>query len=156
MQCPHARFLLVGDGPERKRLQAQHPDCYFVGMQTGIALAEHYACSDLFLYPSTSETFGNVILEAMASGLPVVSFNYAASREYIHSGENGMAVPLYDEQAFIQASITLAINPTLRENMGKAAYQTALGLGWERVVQRLHTTIQSVLRETSDETVTPA
>ena len=92
----------------------------------------------------------------MASGLPVVSFNYAASREYIRSGENGMAAPLYDEQAFIQASITLAINPTLRENMGKAAYQTALGLGWERVVQRLHTTIQSVLRETSDETVTPA
>ena len=156
VQCPHARFLLVGDGPERKRLQAQHPDCYFVGMQTGIALAEHYAGGDLFLYPSTSETFGNVILEAMASGLPVVSFNYAASREYIRSGENGMAAPLYDEQAFIQASITLAINPTLRENMGKAAYQTALGLGWERVVQRLHTTIQSVLRETSDETVTPA
>jgi glycosyltransferase involved in cell wall biosynthesis len=144
---PDARFLLVGDGPERKRLQEAHPDCLFAGMQTGIALAEHYASGDLFLYPSTSETFGNVILEAMASGLPVVTFDYAAAYEHIQSGINGMSVVLDDNPAFIHASTTLALNPALRQTQGHAAYQTALTLSWEKVVERLHQTIQTVLHE---------
>ncbi len=144
---PNARFLLVGDGPERKRLQDANPDCLFVGMQTGIALAEHYASGDLFLYPSMSETFGNVILEAMASGLPVVTFNYAAAREYINNGENGSTVTLDDEAAFIQASVNLVQDSTLRQRQGQAAYQTAQTLSWEKVVERLHQTIQTILRE---------
>jgi glycosyltransferase involved in cell wall biosynthesis len=144
---PDARFLLVGDGPERKRLQEAHPDCLFAGMQTGIALAEHYASGDLFLYPSTSETFGNVILEAMASGLPVVTFDYAAAYEHIQNGINGMSVALDDNAAFIHASTTLALNPVLRQTQGHAAYQTALSLSWEKVVERLHQTIQTVLHE---------
>jgi len=148
---PDARFLLVGDGPERKRLQDIHPDCLFVGMQTGTALAEHYASGDLFLYPSTSETFGNVVLEAMASGLPVVTFDYAAAHEHLHSGINGMGIPLDDTAAFIEASIALALDPNLRRTQGQAAHQTALGLSWEKVVERLHHTIQTVLREVHHE-----
>lgn len=149
---PDARFLLVGDGPERKRLQDTYPDCLFVGMQTGTALAEHYASGDLFLYPSTSETFGNVILEAMASGLPVVTFNYAAAHEHIRSGENGVAVPLNDNVAFIDASITLARDSALRQRLGQQAHQTAQGLSWERVVGQLDNTIQHLLREVHHET----
>jgi glycosyltransferase involved in cell wall biosynthesis len=144
---PDARFLLVGDGPERKRLQEAHPDCLFVGMQTGSALAEHYASGDLFLYPSTSETFGNVILEAMASGLPVVTFDYAAAHEHMQYGINGMNVPLDDNAAFIQASRSLAMNPALRQTQGYAAHQTALTLSWATVVERLHQTIQTILHE---------
>ncbi len=146
-QIPAAQFLLVGDGPERKRLQDLHPDCLFAGMQTGTALAEHYASGDLFLYPSTSETFGNVVLEAMASGLPVVTFNYAAAREHIRHGNNGMAVPLDDNTAFIKASTELAANPELRQQMGPAAATTAHNLSWEKVVRRLHNTLQTVLHE---------
>jgi glycosyltransferase involved in cell wall biosynthesis len=153
---PDARFLLVGDGPERKRLQDAHPDCLFAGMQTGIALAEHYASGDLFLYPSTSETFGNVVLEAMASGLPVVTFNYAAAYEHIRHVENGMAVTLDDEAAFIEASVTLACDPALRQQQGERAHQTALGLSWEKVVGRLDHTIQTVLREVRHETAPSA
>lgn len=148
---PDARFLLVGDGPERKRLQEAHPDCLFVGMQTGVDLAEHYASGDLFLYPSTSETFGNVVLEAMASGLPVVTFDYAAAHEHLRSGINGMGIPLDDNAAFIEASIALALDPNLRRTQGQAAHQTALGLSWEKVVERLHHTIQTVLREVHHE-----
>lgn len=153
---PDARFLLVGDGPERKRLQDAHPDCLFAGMQTGTALAEHYASGDLFLYPSTSETFGNVILEAMASGLPVVTFNYAAAYEHIRSGENGMAVPLEDNAAFIDASIALACDAALRQRQGELASQTAHGLSWDKVVERLDQTIQTVLREVRHETAPSA
>jgi glycosyltransferase involved in cell wall biosynthesis len=66
-----ARFILVGDGPLREKLQHTHPDYLFCGIQTGEALARHYASADIFLFPSQSETFGNVVLEAMASGLGV-------------------------------------------------------------------------------------
>lgn len=152
-QIPDARFLLVGDGPERKRLQQANPDCLFVGMQTGTALAEHYASGDLFLYPSTSETFGNVVLEAMACGLPVVTFDYAAAHEHLRPGINGMSVALDDNPAFIDASITLALNPTLRQTQGQAAHQTAIGLSWEKVVERLHHTIQTILHEVRHEAV---
>ncbi|MBU0654182.1 MAG: glycosyltransferase family 1 protein [Gammaproteobacteria bacterium] len=155
-QIPDARFLLVGDGPERKRLQDAHPDCLFAGMRTGTDLAEHYASGDLFLYPSTSETFGNVVMEAMASGLPVVTFDYAAAREHIRNGENGMAAPLDDNAAFITASLALAKDAELRKRMGAAATETAHNLSWERVIQRLHNTIQSVLYEVRHETATSA
>ncbi len=147
-QVPNARFLLVGDGPERRRLQRQHPDCLFVGMQTDTALAEHYASSDLFLYPSTSETFGNVVLEAMASGLPVVTFDYAAAREYIRSGENGLTVLLDDNQAFIETAVQLALDAPLRLRLGKAASQTTRAISWESVIEHLHRILQSVLRGT--------
>lgn len=153
---PDARFLLVGDGPERKRLQELHPDCLFAGMRRGEELAEHYASGDLFLYPSTSETFGNVIMEAMACGLPVVTFDYAAAREHIRSGDNGMAVLLDDNDAFIQASVALAQDAALRQRMGTAATLTAHDLSWEKVVRRLHDTIQTVLHEVSHETVASA
>lgn len=152
---PKARFLLVGDGPERKRLQDAHPDCLFVGMQTGTALAEHYASGDLFLYPSTSETFGNVVLEAMASGLPVVTFDYAAAHEHLRSNINGMSMALDDNAAFIQASTILALNPVLRKTQGHAAHQTALSLSWEKVVERLHQTLQTILHEVRHEAATP-
>ncbi|MBO0614781.1 MAG: hypothetical protein RL122_1190 [Pseudomonadota bacterium] len=144
---PDARFLLVGDGPERKRLQEAYPDGLFVGMQTGSALAEHYASGDVFLYPSTSETFGNVVLEAMASGLPVVTFDYAAAHEYLRYGQNGMAVPLDDNAAFVQASVQLALAPALRQAQGLAARDTALTLSWTKVVERLHQTLQTLLHE---------
>lgn len=153
---PHARFLLVGDGPERKRLQEQNPDCLFAGMQRGTDLARHYASSDLFLFPSTSETFGNVILEAMACGLPVVAFDYAAAREYVRSGENGISVPLDDNTAFIAAAVALAGDADQRHRLGEAANRTAHSLRWEEVVGQLHRTIQKILQEVHHETAASA
>src|SRR3546814_3404713 len=72
---PDARFAWVGDGPAREQLQREHPDFIFCGVQRGEALARHFASADLFLFPSLSETFGNVTLEAMASGVPTVAFD---------------------------------------------------------------------------------
>jgi len=153
---PNARFLLVGDGPERERLEAEHPDCLFVGMQVGQALAEHYASGDLFLYPSTSETFGNVIIEAMASGLPVLTYDYAAAHKYIQSGHNGVAVPFDDEVAFHKAAIALAQDtPQARQLMGSLARETAQELSWESVVNRLDNIINDLLTEVYHEASTP-
>ena len=84
------RLILVGDGPLRANLQTQLPDALFCGLQRGEALATHYASGDLFLFPSLSETFGNVVLEALASSLGVVAFDQAAAAQHIHHGHNGM------------------------------------------------------------------
>jgi len=154
-QTPEARFLLAGDGPERTRLQKQHPDCHFVGMQTGRALAQYYASADLFLYPSTTETFGNVILEAMASGLPVVTFDYAAAREHIHNTVNGISVPFADPDAFIASALELSLDRERCRAIGSMARHTATGLGWEKVIRQFDTTVRNLLNEVRHETATP-
>lgn len=149
---PDARFLVVGDGPKRARLQTLHPDCLFVGMQKDEALASYYASGDLFIYPSMSETFGNVILEAMASGLPVLSFDYAAAHQHLQHKINGFSVPLHDQTAFIQAAVQLALNPNLRQYLGRQASLSTQNLGWQHVIDTLHHTIHTLLQELQHET----
>jgi glycosyltransferase involved in cell wall biosynthesis len=105
---PGLRMIVVGDGPLRRQLQAEFPAAHFVGAQHGENLAGHYASADLFLFPSQSETFGNVTLEALASGLAVVAFNAAAASDYIVHGDNGMVVTPGDEQAFIETVVRCA------------------------------------------------
>ena len=144
---PNSRFLLVGDGPERKRLQQLNPDCIFAGMKTGEVLAAHYASADLFVYPSTSETFGNVVIEAMASGLPVLTYDYAAAHKYIQSGLNGVTVPFDDEAAFINAAASLSKHEVERRSLGPNARKTAEQLSWDSVVLRLDNLITSLLAE---------
>lgn len=105
---PRARLLIVGDGPARRELQERHPEHIYAGMRHGVDLAEHYASADLFLFPSMTETFGNVTIEALASGLPVVAFDMAAAAETIVDGENGYAVQPGDQAAFIARAVELA------------------------------------------------
>lgn len=102
-QAPGARLVWVGAGPARAALEARRlPGQQFVGVQQGEALARWYASADLFLYPSLSETFGNVTLEAMASGVPVLAFDYAAAHEHIVDGHNGWLAPFGDHPAFLR------------------------------------------------------
>jgi len=81
--------VVVGDGPLRARLEQAHPTARFVGMQTGIALARHYASADVFLFPSQTETFGNVTLEAMASGLALAAFDTGAAAQHVRDDVSG-------------------------------------------------------------------
>lgn len=129
---PKARFVWVGDGPAREKIAHENPDFIFCGIQRGDALARHFASGDLFLFPSRSETFGNVTLEAMASGVATVAFDYGAAREYLRNGQTGAAVE--DDAAFVQAALTLTENDDVRQRMGHAAAQAMKKLHPDNVV----------------------
>jgi glycosyltransferase involved in cell wall biosynthesis len=130
---PQARMVIVGDGPQRQALARANPDIHFAGMQTGQALAEHYASADLFVFSSLSETFGNVTLEAMASGLPVVAYRYAAAKQHVLEGETGLLASPGDELDFIQAVQQLGMDVHACRSMGTAARLVADELGWEQI-----------------------
>lgn len=118
---PRARFVWVGDGPSRAKLAEQNADFLFAGVRRGEDLARHYASGDLFLFPSLSETFGNVTVEAMASGVATVAFGYGAAREYITDPSLGRAVPCDNASAFEAAALELAADRALRVATGRAA-----------------------------------
>jgi glycosyltransferase involved in cell wall biosynthesis len=125
-QCPGARLIWVGDGPQRAALARANPDFIFCGVQRGAALARHFASADLFLFPSLSETFGNVTLEAMASGVPTVAFDYGAAREHLQDGVHGALARAEDD--FIASAVALGSDPVLRARMAQAARQAVLHL----------------------------
>ena len=133
-QTGKIRLVLVGDGPSRAALEKSHPDFMFCGMQRGTALAEHYASLDLLLFPSITETFGNVVTEAMASGLTVVAFDYAAAHRHITHDINGLLAPFNDGERFVSLATEAVKNPARILAMGLAAQQTAKRLSWDRVV----------------------
>ena len=133
---PLARLVLVGDGPERAVWQAKRPDAIFCGTQIGEALAAHYASADVFLFPSLTETWGNVTIEAMASGLAVLAYDCAAAEEVIRHGENGLKAPPEDETAFVDQAISLAQSQALQERLGRAAAARAAQLSWEAIIDR--------------------
>ena len=130
------KLVLVGDGPLRKQLQLQHPDFIFCGVKRGVKLAEHYASGDVFLFPSLSETFGNVVTEAMASGLVVVAYNEAAAHEHLVTDHNGMLVNAGDTPDFATTASQLCTQPEKIASMGKEAAEHAKALDWNRIVAR--------------------
>ena len=132
---PTARFILVGDGPIRQQLEDRHPDYIFCGSQRGDDLARHYASADLFLFPSKTDTFGNVVLEAMASSLGVVAFDDAAAAEHIRQDENGQKAPLTDDEAFITNALRLADQPSRLKQIRTRARLDALDLTWSSQVE---------------------
>src|SRR5690606_39442587 len=123
---PKARFVLVGDGPSRAKLAHDNPDFIFCGVQRGEALARHFASGDLFLFPSRSETFGNVTLEAMASGVATVAFDAGAAREHLRGGVHGVLAR--DDPDFIAGAVALAGDSDARRTMGAAARAAVLRL----------------------------
>lgn len=134
---PKAKLVLVGDGPMRNKLRQMFPSAIFAGVRRGESLARYYASADIFLFPSLSETFGNVVMEAMASGLAVLAFNDAAAGTYIKSGETGMLVEPENIAGFAQAAGRLAEMPEAWRSWGGAARNVAVNCTWENVVDDL-------------------
>ncbi len=139
----NARMVWVGDGPALPRLRAAHPDHIFAGARTGEDLAAHYASSDLFLFASLSETWGNVLTEALACGQAVLAYRRAAAEILIRERENGVTVDPDDEGAFIAAALELAGDAALRRRLGAEASHSMQEQGWEKIVLKF----EAVLRE---------
>jgi glycosyltransferase involved in cell wall biosynthesis len=141
---PRAKFVMVGDGPARAGIEKQHPEFVYAGMRRGEDLATHYASADVFLFGSTTETFGNVVTEAMASGLAVLTYDYAAGQMLIESGANGLLAAFDEEEAFIGKARELAeMEPAARAAMGRAARSTAEGMSWSAILDKF----EAVLRD---------
>ena len=143
---PRARLVLVGDGPMRRELALRCPDAIFAGQRGGSDLAAHYASADLFLFPSVTETFGNVTTEAMASGLAVVAFNYAAAGRLIRHGENGALVPFEDNAAFVTTAARTAVDLGHCRVLGARARTSVMALDWDSIAAQVEGVMAGVLR----------
>jgi glycosyltransferase involved in cell wall biosynthesis len=132
--APKTRLVLVGDGPCEDWLRARCPDAVFAGVQRGAALAAHYASADLFVFPSVTETWGNVTPEAMASGLAVLAFHDAAAAELIEDGRNGIKLAVGDDTGFVRRAARLVLQAQRLRTLGAAARETASALDWSRIV----------------------
>ncbi len=136
LDFPH-RVVIVGDGPDRAMAQDALPDAIFAGFLTGDELAAAYASSDIFVFPSDSESFGNVTLEAMASGLACVCADATGSRSLVVAGETGLLADASDAKGFADNISALAKDAALRQRMGRAARARALGFSWDETMARM-------------------
>jgi glycosyltransferase involved in cell wall biosynthesis len=131
---PNTKLVLVGDGPMAEALKAGNVGYVIAGRKVNGELSRHYASADVFLFPSVTETFGNVTLEAMASGLGIVAYSYAAARQHLEHERSGLLAPFDDEAAFIAHAERMAREPALARRLGRAARSAAESLTWERIV----------------------
>ncbi|RMV72583.1 Glycoside hydrolase protein [Pseudomonas caricapapayae] len=130
------KLIVVGDGPQRSQLEQQIPDAIFCGTQRGEVLAMHYASADMFLFPSLTETFGNVVLEALASGLGVVAYDEAAAGQHIRHGHNGALAMPGDQTAFIDAARWLLEDDETLRRVRLNARQHASRQGWTAIIDQ--------------------
>jgi glycosyltransferase involved in cell wall biosynthesis len=144
---PH-RSLIVGDGPARDELEARLPNTTFTGFLRGETLSRAYASADVFLFPSDTETFGKVTLEAMASGLPTVCADAAGSRDLVDEGTTGFLCPPDDPDAFTDRVRRLVLDASRRKSMGTAAYERAQDFARDRIHARLVQHYEELLGKT--------
>lgn len=135
-RVPH-HVMIVGEGPAREELESLLPDAIFAGHLSGTDIARAYASSDIFFFPSTTETFGNVVLEAMASGLPCVCVQATGSSDLVAHGSNGYLIPPEDMAGLVAGIEALAVDQTLREEMGKQSLKLAHEYRWEALMEKM-------------------
>ncbi len=134
---PKIKTVIVGEGPAGDELRSTMPNTCFVGYQKGENLARIYASSDVFMFPSITETFGNVTLEAQASGVPVVVANAQGNRSLVDHGYNGFLVTPKDENEFIDRILLLSHDENLRKQMGRNAIEFASRFTWDQIFSQL-------------------
>jgi len=132
---PDTKLVLVGDGPLFGELQRAGVGCVIAGRLVNGELSAHYASADVFLFPSITETFGNVTLEAMASGLGIVAYDYAAARAHLEHDRSALLAPFDDRAGFIAQAERLAREPQLARRLGRAARELAQQLTWTHIVR---------------------
>lgn len=138
------KLVFAGDGPYREHLKKQCPDAVFMGMCSHAQLAALYASADLFLFPSLTETFGNVTLEALASGTPVLAFDCAAATELVQDAKNGWLVPGEDPQAYALKALEITHDTILLKQAREHAPTSVQELDWKHIAMQ----VESIFRLT--------
>ena len=141
------KVLVVGQGPARDWFEKRLPDAIFAGYQTGENLGRAVASMDMLFNPSVTETFGNVTLEAMATGLPVVAARATGSESLIKDGVNGRLVQPGRTQAFADALQTYCEDTELRRSIGEAGLDASERYGWDQVNQELVDSYIRIIRQ---------
>jgi len=131
------KLVLVGDGPMRETIAQRCPDAIFAGMLSHDTLATYYASADLFLFPSLTETFGNVTVEALASGLPVLAFDCAAATDWVKQGVNGWLVAESEPEAYVSTALKVAMNPELLTQVAGTTRSQVSQLDWDQISQQV-------------------
>jgi glycosyltransferase involved in cell wall biosynthesis len=138
-------FALAGDGPAEAKYRASAPKgAVFAGRLTGRALSEFYASADVFVFPSITETFGNVVLEAMASGLAVIAPDWGATTE-LATAERALQFPAHDALALAERVERLVTDASLRRRLSEASLAEARARTWDTVFDRLVEDYQEVV-----------
>ena len=130
------QLFVVGQGPYSQALSEILPDAVFTGYLTGVELATAYASADVFAFPSTTDTFGNVIIEAQASGVPVVVSDSGGPKELVDDKTNGLVTKSHDVEDFTRAIRALIVDPALRERMGGCARQSVVDRSWPNAFRK--------------------
>jgi phosphatidylinositol alpha 1,6-mannosyltransferase len=140
-------MVIVGDGHARTEFEEMLPGAHFLGYQSGVTLAESFASADIFVFPSTTETFGLVTLEAMASGVTPVAAKMGGATEIIEEGTSGLFAKPLDGADLAQKVEWLLDRPNVRQTMSQQAHRRAQEYRWESILSRLFTTYEDVIRQ---------
>ena len=140
------KLVMVGDGPLRDQFQQRYPDVIFPGMLAQQALSVYYASADLFVFPSQTETFGNVTLEALASGIPVLAFDCAAARDWVQPSVNGWLVAEDNPEGFAAQAVEIFRENGLLDRVTQSTRQQVVHLDWDQIAEQVETVFWDAIR----------
>ena len=140
------KLVMVGDGPLKEQFQKRYPEIIFPGMLSQSNLATYYASSDLFIFPSQTETFGNVTLEALASGIPVLAFDCAAARDWVQTGVNGWLIAENNPEGFAAQAVTVFNSKDLLDQITQSTRQQVVHLDWDQIAEQVESVFWDAIR----------
>ena len=140
------KLVMVGDGPLKEQFQKRYPGIIFPGMLSQTELAKYYASSDLFVFPSQTETFGNVTLEALASGIPVLAFDCAAAKDWVQTGMNGWLVSENNQDGFAAQAVTILKQPLILDQVTQSTRQQVIHLDWSQIAEQVEMVLWDAIR----------
>ena len=140
------KLVMVGDGPLKEQFQQRYPEIIFPGMLSQSNLAAYYASSDLFVFPSQTETFGNVTLEALASGIPVLAFDCAAARDWVQRGINGWLVAENNPDGFAAQAVSVVNNKDVLDQITHSTRQQVVHLDWDQIAEQVESVLWDAIR----------
>jgi glycosyltransferase involved in cell wall biosynthesis len=140
------KLVMVGDGPLKEQFQKRYPEIIFPGMLSQSNLAAYYASSDLFIFPSQTETFGNVTLEALASGIPVLAFDCAAARDWVQTGVNGWLVAEKNPEGFATQAVAIFNSKDLLDKITLSTRQQVVHLDWDQIAEQVESVFWDAIR----------